>query len=167
MPHACGVRCLIWQQRPVDNRRLAVWVSHSTATQRCPGLVARPCRRSLPERTGRHSPHGRQSLPATDAKVVTGLVAASLRTSHAARVRGHALQRGRHTRGATRTTRLTKMEDEAMAVNAGVACMGCDSRRWAVLGRSPRETYSEGRDVKTTGGAHARRGVLVSAGGYA
>ena len=33
-----------------------------------------------------------------------------------------------------------------------------------MLGRSLRETRSENRDVKTIGGAHAHRGVLVSGG---
>ena len=36
-----------------------------------------------------------------------------------------------------------------------------------MLDRCLRETRSEGRDVKMMGGAHACRGVLVSAGGYA
>ena len=97
----------------------------------------------------------------------TSATTTSLRTSRAARVQGRALQRGRHTRAATRTARLAKTEDEAMMVNAGVARMRRDGRRWTMLGISLRKTRSEGRDVKTTGGALARRGVLVSAGGYA
>jgi hypothetical protein len=36
-----------------------------------------------------------------------------------------------------------------------------------MLDKYPNELRSEGRDAKTTGGALARRGVLVSAGGYA
>ena len=51
-----------------------------------------------------------------------------------------------------------------MMVNAGVASMRRDGRRRTMLGISLRKTRSEGRDVKTTGGALARRGVLVSAG---
>ena len=48
---------------------------------------------------------------------------------------------------------------------AGVARMGRNGRRWAMLGRSLRKTRGKGRDVKATGGALARRrGVLVSAG---
>ena len=54
-----------------------------------------------------------------------------------------------------------------MMVNAGVARMRRDGRRWTMLGISLRKTRSKGRGVKTTGGARARRGVLVSAGGYA
>ena len=52
-----------------------------------------------------------------------------------------------------------------MMVNAGVARMRRDGRRWTMLDKSLRETRSEGRGVKTTGGVRARRGVLVSAGG--
>ena len=89
-----------------------------------------------------------------------GLVTTSLRTSRAARVRGRALQRGRNTRAATRTTRLAKTEDEAMMVNAGVASMRRDGRRRTMLGISLKKTRSEGRDVKTTGGALARRGCV-------
>ena len=96
-----------------------------------------------------------------------GSVATLLRTSRAARVHERALQRGRNTRTATRTARLAKTEDEAMMVNAGVARMRRDGRRWAMLGISLRKMRSEGRGVKTTGGVRARRGVLVSAGGYA
>ena len=54
-----------------------------------------------------------------------------------------------------------------MMVNAGVARMRRDGRRWTMLGISLRKTRSEGRGVKTTGGVRARRGVLVSAGVYA
>ena len=96
-----------------------------------------------------------------------GSVATSLRTSRAARVHERALQRGRNTRAATRTARLAKTEDEAMMVNAGVARMRRDGRRWTMLGISLRKTRSEGRGVKTTGGVRARCGVLVSADRYA
>ena len=54
-----------------------------------------------------------------------------------------------------------------MMVNAGVARTRRDGRRWTMLGIYLRKTRSEGRDVKMTGGALARRGVLVSAGRYA
>jgi hypothetical protein len=47
-----------------------------------------------------------------------------------------------------------------MMVNAGVARTRRDGRRWTMLGISPRKTRSEGRDVKTTGGALARRGCV-------
>ena len=93
----------------------------------------------------------------------TSATTASLRTTRAARVRGRALQRGRRTRAATRTTWVAK---EAMAGTSG-AGDGRDGRRRGMLDRSLRETRSESRGVKTTGGARARRGVLVLAGGYA
>ena len=92
-----------------------------------------------------------------------GLVTASLRTSRAARVRGRALQRDRRTRSATKTTRVAK---GVMAGTSG-AGDGRDGRRRGMLDQSLTDTRGEGRDVKTTGGARARRGVLVSAGGYA
>ena len=88
-------------------------------------------------------------------------------TSRAARVRERALQRGRRTCAATRATRVTKTEDEAMIMDASVARMRRDGRRRSTARRSLRVTRSEGRDVETTGGARARRGVLVSLGGYA
>ena len=94
-----------------------------------------------------------------------GLVMASLPTSCAATVRECALQRGSHARAATKTTRLAKTGDKAMIVDARVACMRRDGRRWTMASRSLRETHSEGRDVKTTGGAHARHGVYVGFGG--
>ena len=93
-----------------------------------------------------------------------GLATTSLRTSCAARVRGRTLQRGRLTRTATKMTRVAKTE--AMA-GTGDARDGCDGRRQGMLDKSPDDLRSEGRGVKTTGGARARRGVLVSAGGYA
>ena len=97
------------------------------------------------------------------AQLFMGLVTTSLRTSCAARVQGRALQRGRHTRTATRTTRVAK---EAMA-GTDDAGDGRDGRRRGVLDKRLDKLRSEGRDVKTTGGALARRGVLVSAGRYA
>ena len=46
-----------------------------------------------------------------------------------------------------------------MMVNAGVARTRRDGRRWTMLGISLRKTRSEGGDVKTTGGALARRNI--------
>jgi hypothetical protein len=59
--------------------------------------------------------------------------------------------------------RLARAEEAAMA-DASVARMRCNSRSRGILSRSLRETRSKGRDVKTTGGARARRGVLISGG---
>ena len=92
-----------------------------------------------------------------------GLMTTSLRTSRAACVRERALQRGRHAQAATKTARVAK---EAMAGTGG-AGDGRDRRRRGMLDKYPNELRSEGRDAKTTGGALARRGVLVSAGRYA
>ena len=80
------------------------------------------------------------------------LVTTSLRTSRAATVRKRALQRGRHTRAAMRTTRLAKMEDKVM-VDTGGAHNRRDGRCRGVLDRSLDEMRSEGRNVKTMGGA--------------
>lgn len=85
-----------------------------------------------------------------------GLVTTSLRMSRAAHVRERALQRGRHTRAATKTMRVAKKE--AMAGTGG-ARDGCDDRRRGMLDKSPGELHSEGHGVKTTGGARARRGA--------
>ena len=85
-----------------------------------------------------------------------GSATTSLQTSRAARVQGRALQRGRHTRTATRTTRIAK---EAMASTDG-AGDGRDGRRRGMLDGSLKVTRSEGRGVETTGGARARRGVV-------
>ena len=86
----------------------------------------------------------------------TSATTASLRTSRTARVRGRALQRGGHTRTATKTTRVAK---EAMAGTGG-AGDGRDGRRRGMLDGSLKVTRSEGRGVETTGGARARRGVV-------
>ena len=59
-------------------------------------------------------------------------------------------------RAATRTTRFAKAADKAMMVNAGMARMRRDSRRWTMPRRSLREMRSEGRDVC---GARACRGT--------
>ena len=85
-----------------------------------------------------------------------GLVTTSLRTSRAARVRERALQQGRHTRAATKTTWVAK---EAMAGTSG-AGDGRDGRRRGMLDEYLKETRSEGRGVETTGGARARRGMV-------
>ena len=85
----------------------------------------------------------------------TSATTTSLRTSRAARVQGRALQRGRHTRAATKTTRVAK---EAMAGSGG-AGDGRDGRRRGMLDKYLNELRSEGRGVVTTGGARARRGV--------
>ena len=53
-----------------------------------------------------------------------------------------------------------------VAVSGG-ARDGHDGRHRGILDKSPDDLRGEGRDAKTTGGALARRGVLVSAGGYA
>ena len=48
-----------------------------------------------------------------------------------------------------------------MVVDASVARMRRDGRRWAMARQVLREAHSEGRDVKTTGGARASHGVLI------
>ena len=68
---------------------------------------------------------------------------------------------GRRTCAATKTTRVAK---EAMAGTGG-AGDGRDGQHRGMLDESPEDLPSEGRGVKATGGALARRrGVLVSAG---
>ena len=67
-----------------------------------------------------------------------GLVTTSLRTSCAARVRERALQQGRHTRAATKTTWVAK---EAMAGTGG-AGDGRDGRRRGMLDEYLKETRS-------------------------
>ena len=67
-----------------------------------------------------------------------------------------ALQRGRHTRAATKMTRVAK---EAMAGTGG-AGDGRDGRRRGMLDKYVNELRSEGRSVITMGGARARRGVV-------
>ena len=49
-----------------------------------------------------------------------------------------------------------------MMVDASVACMRRDGRRWTIARGSLGDLCSEGRDVRKTGGARARCGVLVS-----
>ena len=53
------------------------------------------------------------------------------------------------------------MMKEVMA-GTGSACDRCDGRHQGMLDKSPDNLRSEGRSVKTTGGARAHRGVLVS-----
>ena len=60
-----------------------------------------------------------------------------------------------------------KAEDKTMMVNAGVARMRRDSRRWTMPSRSLREKRSQGREVRMTSDARARHRVLVLAGEYA
>ena len=63
-------------------------------------------------------------------------------------MRERALQRGRHTRAATKTTRVAETEDKT---DAGATGMRRDGRSRQMLGISLRKTRGEGRDVMKTG----------------